>query len=239
MPFVLVTLSYIGVAGRVLYHADFLDKYNELFNLGNEANFPTLYSTAMFAAGALLMLVVGLKNRQEGLRDAGRWLVLAAVFLFLSVDESASIHEKISNPVQRWTGAQGYFYYAWVLVWGPAAVLFLASYIPFLLRLPRKTAGLFALGGAIFLVSAVGTEMIQSEYAWRHAKGSMGYLTMDQAQEFFELFGLAIFLAALLGYAQSRVSEVRVKLVPDGQAEDAVALTPAQTEVPAASRSRI
>ncbi len=67
--------------------------FERLFNLNNEGNAPSWYSSMTLALCAGLLAAIGLDKRQKHSRYAAHWLVLAAIFIYLSLDEAAEIHE--------------------------------------------------------------------------------------------------------------------------------------------------
>jgi hypothetical protein len=76
------------------------------------------------------------------------------------LDEFISLHE-CANALRK-LGLHGIFYYAWII---PAVILvgfFLASFFKFLMHLPQKTKWRFILSGGVFLLGAVGFELLGS-----------------------------------------------------------------------------
>jgi len=72
-----------------------------VINLDEEANLPAWYSSVKLAALAVLSVLLyrDERRRQPALRLSWLWLIIGGVFLFLSADETASLHERFSRFV--------------------------------------------------------------------------------------------------------------------------------------------
>src|SRR5262245_13261791 len=68
-------------------------KITRLFDMDNEANFPAWYSSIQWAAVAALMAFAVFRLYKRGSKAAFPLFVIAAIFLALSLDEVAQIHE--------------------------------------------------------------------------------------------------------------------------------------------------
>jgi len=169
-----------------------------------EHSLPAWYSSVlMLAIAAMLALIAGLRRR-EGNRDAPRWSLLALVFLAMAVDEAVSFHEVLIDPVRTLAGAGGLFHFAWVIP-GALGVLALGLYfLPFLLRLPRRTGWLFAAAGLVYVGGALGMEMVGGAMAEAFGIASPPYIAAFVVEEGLELAGLTAFLLALFGCIGAR-----------------------------------
>lgn len=93
-----------------------------LFELNAEQNAPTLFSTCLFLAGALLFLAVGHASRVAG-EHWMIWLLLSGIFVFPALDEFAALHERRIVRVRSALDVSGPLYYAWVVPYALAVVL--------------------------------------------------------------------------------------------------------------------
>jgi hypothetical protein len=142
-----------------------------LFNVDAEQNVPTVFSVLLLFVAALLLALVAVLKRDRKEPDASRWMVLSAGFLYMSVDEGATVHELLINPVRALLGGGrfGPFYFAWVIP-GIAVVAALGVFfVRFVRRLPAPTRSRFVLAGVLFLAGALGFEMIGGY--WAEANG--------------------------------------------------------------------
>ena len=89
-----------------------------MFDLDQEGNVPTFYASAsLLFCTALLGVIAAAKKKQQS-KDFVFWLFLSMIFALLSVDESASLHERLITPVRESFSSTGIFYYAWVIPYG-------------------------------------------------------------------------------------------------------------------------
>ncbi len=73
---------------------------HQKFNLNAETNIPTWYSSALLLLISLLSLGIYLWDNKKALPHKF-WLIISAVYAYLSMDEAASIHESIA-PYIKW-----------------------------------------------------------------------------------------------------------------------------------------
>jgi hypothetical protein len=166
-------------------------------NLDSEMNFGAWYSSSMMMAASGLLFLSAHHAYGQALRQARYWLVLAAAFAYLSLDEATGIHEVFIEPLRGALGLSGIFYWAWVL---PALVLvsgFGLAMVPFLLALPRRSALLFTLSGALFVGGALGFEMLSGLVITAQGEEAPLVALLAICEETLEMLGLALFTGAL------------------------------------------
>lgn len=170
-----------------------------LFNVDNEANIPTWYSSiALFAVAALVVYIVRLKPRRD--RYLWHWKVLAAAFIYLSLDEFAQLHEMVNSPIREAFNTDGFLYYPWVVLAVLCLIVFVAVFARFLWHLPARTRWLFICAGAVFVSGAIVIEALSSYYETEYGIRSLSYQLAMTAEEFCEMTGVAVFIYALLEY---------------------------------------
>mgnify|MGYP001043064249 CR=1 FL=1 len=171
-----------------------------LLNTNGEANIPSWYSSsALLAASALLFLITALKARASD-SYLMHWKFMAIIFLYLSLDETAVIHEMLSKPLQAILHTDGLLYYPWVLVAGFCLVLLFFVYAQFLLHLPANIRLLFIVSGIIFVFGAIVVESFQ---AYKHSLGrnsAADFIVPTTIEEFLEMTGIALFIYSLMQY---------------------------------------
>jgi hypothetical protein len=94
------------------------------FDLRQENNLPTWYSSSSLLFSAALLALIAKARREAGDREAIYWVILAIAFTFLSIDEAASLHEKTIKPLRHLVRGRGIFTNTWVLLGGPVAAVF-------------------------------------------------------------------------------------------------------------------
>lgn len=156
--------------------------------LALERNPSTWFAATLLALTGVAAFAVG-----RGRADTTRWNVVAGVFGVLSFDEIATVHERLSAlPAIPGIGSRG---------WAGAGVLLAAGVA---LHLGRWVLALepplrFALvvGGAVFLLGAVGFEVLSGNRAVGHGEDTV-QLTLATIEEDLELLGPMLVLRALL-----------------------------------------
>jgi hypothetical protein len=159
------------------------------------------YSALLLLACAAMLFTISRLVRRDGGHDVQRWTLLAVIFAAMSMDEAVSFHEVLITPLRETFGLSGMFYFAWVIPGAILVALLGLYYLPFLLRLPRRSALLFVLAGVIYVGGALGMELVAGFLADAH--GSMTatpYLVATVIEEGMEVAGLTIFFLALTSY---------------------------------------
>lgn len=192
------------------------------FSLGvlyvdTEASIVTWYSVFLLLLCATLLAIIALIKSKTESRYIRHWQTLAVIFIFLSIDESVSIHEKLIVLVKSVVNTGGVFYFAWVIVYIPLVVFFAIAYLRFLAHLPRTTAKLFWLSGITYVAGAIGFEMISGPIMEASGKEALLFVISVHFEEGLEMFGLTLFVYGLLGYISSYLKKVVVCFKPAKQ----------------------
>ena len=196
--------------------------FHKRFNLVNEMNFPSFFSaTILFFAAVLLFLIYKLKSRENEKRYKNHWLILSLFFLFLCFDEFASIHEELMPPMS--TRFSGYFSewlpYGWVVPYSILALVIVILFLKFVFSLPVKTRNLILLSGAIYVLAAVGCEIIEGYYFKVDGENSFYIKLFIIIEEIMEMVGIAIFIYALLDYIVASYPKLTICLNKTRNAE--------------------
>lgn len=190
------------------YHNDVYG-LTRLFNFSAEKNIPTLFSSFALVLSATLLSVIAATHKKLGSSHLP-WLGLVVVFLFLAIDETASLHEKLTLPIRESLNTSGLLYFAWVIPYGTALALFSMLYSRFLINLPRKTMILFVVSGVTYVSGAIGLEMIGGLQADSYGNNNLIYLLIVTCEEFLEMLGTVIFIYALLLYITEQFEELTI-----------------------------
>jgi len=167
----------------------------------------------------MLFLIASIRKR-AGDRYALHWRVLSIIFLYLSVDEAASIHELAIGPLRSALNTSGIFYFAWVIPAAALVLLFVLAYLRFLAHLPGKTRRLFLLAGIIYVSGALGMELVGGYQTDFYGRENMVYALIANTEEFFEMMGVVVFIYALLSYMSLQMKvkavdlQIRIEEVP-------------------------
>lgn len=183
---------------------DYLMALSRLFYVDSEKSLATLFSILQLGVAAILLGLITVRNTEVRGKRSGRWTLLTLIFVGLTIDEACSIHEMTIRGMGglRAYLTSGYFHYTWVVLGIGFVTAFTAYYVPFLRHLPRKTARDFIIAGAIFVVGAVGMEMLGAKHDKMFGRDNLGFVTYSTIEETLEMTGIAIFVKALLQYLQ-------------------------------------
>jgi hypothetical protein len=191
------------------------DSYIELFDLDRELNVPNWYSSGLLLVAASILALIASATSRLGRPHRSHWAALALIFLFLSADEAASIHNHLGKFRSGEQGEIGTGLAAIPWVW-PAIVLvglFTLAFIPFLRSLPRRTAALLVTAGVVYVGGALGLEIVGAilfpdEALADTFRGSV----LLAVEELIEMSGALIFIYALLEYAAGHLPENAVSI---------------------------
>lgn len=190
-----------------------LDKLARLFNSNVESSIPTYFSVLLLTfASVILAFITHFKYmNKEPYRF--HWGLLTVIFLYLAIDESAEIHEIFTRPLREAFGLDGTLYFSWVLV----GVIFVAVvgliYLRFLWNLPRRTAMLMIVSGAIFVTGAIIIESISASIYDANDGSSVGYTAIGNFEEFLEMSGIILFIYTLLTYLGSITPHFQISFI--------------------------
>ncbi len=209
-----------------------------IFDVGEERSIPAWFESLQFLLCSILLAVVAVAKKQRGDRYSLHWSILSIIFLLLSLDEVASIHEAIGQQSEHLlhsatgftpSGAISFF---WVVPGAAFTLIVVLAYLRFLAHLPQTTRRLFLFAGALFVLGALGIEMLSAQVLsssegivnWVVSSGSMVDRGSASAiprlivglqtsiEEMFEMLGLTAFVYALLAYIRSYVEDINARV---------------------------
>jgi hypothetical protein len=182
-----------------------------LFDLNQENNVPTWFASGTLLLCSLLLAYIALSKQRAAGGYAAHWLGLSGIFLFLSLDEVASIHELWGLWLYSRYRFTGYLFYAWVIPGSIIVCVVLMAYYRFLLHLPARTRMLFLLAGALYVGGAIGLDLPEGYYHSLYGNQTLVFSSMVLLEEGLEMVGVVVFLYALLSYVERQV--IAMKLV--------------------------
>lgn len=188
--------------------------FSKLFDLRKEESIATWYSSfLLLLCSALLALIFASKKQERG-RYVRHWMGLSIVFLYLSVDESSTIHEKLGPVTRTFLGylglkPGGLLSHAWVIPAGALVLVFVLAYARFFLCLPSKQKLLFFVSGFLYVGGALGVEMLNGLLISVYGRQQgVPALILPTFEESLEIAGIVVFAYALLSYIGSWLGEV-------------------------------
>jgi len=191
---VLLTAAHAAcLVARFGFEHDELLGLVPLLDLNGEMNLPTLYASASLALCACLAAACAEARRQRRASCVPAWWALSLALAFMAFDEYVGLHERLSRPLRAALGLDGLLHNAWVLPYGVAALLATLAAIPFLRRLPASTRRGFLAAGSVFVVGALGVEMLSGPV--REAAGdvtSLPFALLATLEELCEMLGVLL-----------------------------------------------
>ena len=209
--FLLLCANAFGIVSKLYLDHDFVYGLVPLFDFNAEKNIPTLFSSIMLIVCSALLYLIAIKNKKMN-SSYIPWFGLSFIFLFLSIDEINSIHERFTSPTREAFETSGLLYYAWVIPYGVALIVFIAAYSKFLLNLPKNIMLLFLVSGFTFVSGAIGFELLGGNQAEAFGVNNVLYSFYYTCEELLEMLGVAIFLYTLLVYIVSEFESLRITI---------------------------
>ena len=201
---VAVVLFFLNLCAIYLKKVLLIDNFvsNALFfffDASSEANIPTFFSSLiLFIAAGILYVIYKAASKESGKKKY--WMVLMVIFAWLSVDETASIHEQFGKIGNTFHLRSNYQYYIWIIPVIPLAIIAFFFFLRFLFILPYPTRILFIISGAVYTGAAMCFELLEGKIAKNYGPNTLNDLLLCAAEEFLEMTGVIIFIYALLKY---------------------------------------
>jgi len=176
------------------------------FNVDSENSVATWYAQILLLTAGFLSALIARATMFKKEPHVFEWFLLAAVFVYLSIDEATSIHELAIQPTQELLGIDsGLLFFAWfipVLIIVGILGIFMLKWF---LQLPLQTKKMLVLAFIIFVVGAVGMEMISGAY-WQANDFVYDYTyrVFNAVEEGLEMIGVSVAIYALLEYAKKK-----------------------------------
>ena len=205
---IIATLAAMVVVLTVLSVASLVYKFEiepgphetlmRVANLDAEGGLQSWYQSSTLLFCAVLMFLIALARKRDGATYVRHWAFLGAVFVCLSVDEAAKLHELTIEPLQDKLDAGGILYYTWIV---PAALVLLAlglSYLGFLRHLRPRTRTLILIAAALYIGGALVFEAVNGLYVDRHGNDTLVWGLLTNVEEVLEMTGILVLLSALM-----------------------------------------
>ena len=188
-------------------HEMLFDKVNPRLNLDSETGIPTWFSTVLLYSIGLISLInawIYRRWRPTALRAQKFWWISGALFLFLSLDEGAMIHEMLQFPPKI----------KWVYFYAPFLAAFFLYFANHLIRHRRNDRRLMSwyLGGLLLMgLGGVFFEYLEFIFGWEGNIEEIERLF----EEGFEMLGACLVL--LGGIYEFDQLSARLNLIPPAE----------------------
>jgi hypothetical protein len=210
----LVLAHLAGQISKFYFGHGRLFGFVRMFDLDSERSIPTLYSSVSLLSCSALLALISYYKRKQLAHNHYHWAGLAAIFLFLSIDEMVSLHERLIVPVGNILNisGSGYLHFAWVIPYGICLIIFLLAYSKFIFGLPKRTRILFIIAGMIYIIGAIGFECCGSKHVSLYGRDNFSYTLIIAIEETLEMLGILVFIYALISYIGSEITNLTVRI---------------------------
>ena len=184
------------------------------FDLNAEGNIPALFSAGLWLGASALALICRRRSRAEGWPLGIYWPIMAALFLYLGIDEAVMIHERVGGVLGDRYAFSGAFLYAWVV----AGLAFLGLvglvFLRFLAALRPVNLALLVLAAGIFVSGAIGVEMMGTAFdSGGQVPGTfalgLNWRRANALEEGLEMLGIILLIHVMLRFATDAGSPFR------------------------------
>jgi len=218
LAIVVIILTLLSLLGQFYkyFFFDGQDRYLvNIFNLDKETNFPTWYAALSLMICSTLLLIISAAKRKSNDRYFFHWIFLGIIFLLLATDEMLQLHEQVSTPIRNVLNTTGYLYFTWTIPAVILGIVFLVAYFKFLLHLPRNYKILFITSGVIYILGAIGLEIIGSNHIYFYGPNNISYAFITTVEELLEMTGVLFFIYTLFSYIRVELPDLRISFRED------------------------
>ncbi|MDA0989290.1 MAG: hypothetical protein O3A51_00885 [Verrucomicrobia bacterium] len=183
-----------------------------MFDLNEEQNIPTMYSTLALLFAAFVTLLITCNSLRQQSDWTRHWAGLVVLFVFMAIDDFVGIHELTNSPLRRLLDVSGVLHFAWVIPYLALAVVVGIAYWRFLFRLPPRTRWLLVLSGVVFTAGSIGFEIIIGHMVATGLRDSITTAVCIALEEFLELVAVVILIYTLLRHLRDMIGTVNVTI---------------------------
>ncbi len=173
---------------------------HKLFHLDREANIPAWFSSMQLFMIGMVFFLTGYRSQSQLVLSRTVLVFLAVVFIFLSMDESASIHERMHVILKRQEWMPSLKIGLWIPIYLFLIVVITIAIYPHIrimwAHFPQEAAVL-VVGILIFLLGAVGIEIVADLFL-RDDIRSIPYAVEVAFEELLEMAGGSVILYGAL-----------------------------------------
>lgn len=210
-------LNFLGVVGRGVEFLLGIEETTEIVRLvhvAEEGNLTTWFSAMLLLISSILLGLIASAYHRQRKSYVKHWGFLSVIFFLMSLDEAARIHELTIEPLQTLFNASGVFHYAWVILAIPFLILLAVLYGKFILNLPRKSRLLFFISGIVYVISAMGMDMIVGYFISNNSAPRLLEPFLITVEEMGENLAIVLFIYILLSHIKSHanISEIHLCL---------------------------
>lgn len=179
------------------------------FDIDGEGSVPAWFGAMLLSASGALFWIAAGTSREP--RRVSAWRALSLLFVLLSCDEVASLHETFGFWLAPRIGAEYFNVYTWLLAGIPFVAALGLALRGFLRALPPATrAGMFLAAG-LYLGGAIGVELVEAVID-EATHGTLLFTLVASVEEFLEMAGLIVLIGTLLRHLRiAPAIQVRIR----------------------------
>jgi len=179
-----------------------------LLDLNEEQNLPTFLSTLNLLLASFLLFVIWRLTPAWERPSRRYWLALALIFVYLSFDENAGIHETVLTYVGRASVGNVHEMLGgrdWIPIGLALTLVAGLVLVNFLRHLPPWLTVQFIIAGALFVAGVFGFELAGAWFLYSGGTEFDMLFRLDAvAKEGCEMYGIALFNCALFRVLAAR-----------------------------------
>ncbi len=194
----IVEIFFVTIYGFTAFFDLSIMYLKTLFDLDHEGSLPAWFSSIQLFLIGLAFLIKSRIIDKHHSPSPYFFLIMGLGFIFLSADEAAAIHEKITplfkhiEEIPRFKGNHGIWIFVYILI----AILLLLSHFKYLVAMwksYRNETIILSTGMAVLACGGVILEIVSYQFL-RTGLTPTSYIIEVIAEEFLEMFGATIVL---------------------------------------------
>lgn len=196
LPVLAVIGAGLALFGAIAVTDGVHPRLQTLYNLvdpNREQNLSSWLNAALWLVAGVVAGCAALLARSRRIS----WWTFAVACTYFSVDETVSLHEQLNAPLAATAGGSPFLHYAWVLPGAAATVLVVLLLLRLVLSLPTASRNGLLVGGALFVVGAIGFELLESLTTAVQA-GHVVTIVLTTVEETLEMTGVVLCVASVL-----------------------------------------
>lgn len=185
-----------------------------LFNFDRESNFPTLFNGLILGFGSLIAFGISSWLRENGgvALDKRAWFGIGCILGFMMLDELCQIHEALDWILMAHLKSNGAIAWPWVVPYAALALGVAGFLLKFYIRLERRFQVIFAVSAIIYVIGALGFEMLEAAYTEKNGIDSIGFGVLYSIEESLEMLAVMLANWGIMTYAADRCAGLDVQL---------------------------
>jgi hypothetical protein len=181
-----------------------------LFNLNEEANLPTWFSSITLLFSSILAWLIARSIKQAQRPYSKSWYLLGCGLFLMSIDEFAQIHEGYGRFLKRIDLFRdfGFGDSLWLIMGLSFVAVIALILVKMWWHLPYYFKLVFLYSGIVYFGGSAMMETVGNEYAKQMGWESLGFLIFMHIEEVLEMTGVVILIFGLLKYLATLTDEI-------------------------------